>query len=163
MRGYPRYDRGYRERQHRGWLDRAEDTVRDWVGAGRDYDAGYRGYGRTRYVPADRYDRSFGFGARGRGRYDEGWRRDARVTRGAAYDFGYRPVGYGRTGMRGARRFDRAALEAEHGFGRASRGGYGPYAEESRFAGTGSSGIGRPGSYYTGYGMGAPRGYGPPW
>ncbi|MFL5538049.1 MAG: hypothetical protein ACJ8J0_03615 [Longimicrobiaceae bacterium] len=43
--------RGYgRDYEHRGWLDRAEDTVRGWFGGGRDYDRDY-GWSGGRDVP----------------------------------------------------------------------------------------------------------------
>src|ERR1044071_5505782 len=41
--------RGYgRDYEHRGWLDRAGETVRGWFGGGRDYDRDYGGPGDLR-------------------------------------------------------------------------------------------------------------------
>ena len=41
--------RGYgRDYEHRGWLDRAGETVRGWFGGGHDYDRDYGGPGNLR-------------------------------------------------------------------------------------------------------------------
>lgn len=174
-----RYGRDYGN--HRGWLERAGETVQGWFGGGHDYDRDYgqnRGFsgGRTveRIAPghdADRvrfvdrgYDRDFGrrgFGDRG---YQGQGFGNAGHTRGSEYgrDFGGHrttPSGYatGRGSMGYGADYDRGfrggAGGQNRGFGNR---GYGAYdydrGGQGQYGGGGQYGPGT-GSDFTGYGL----------
>lgn len=178
-------DRYGRDNRHRGWLEKAEDTVGGWFSGGhhRDYDRDYgRDYGHTRGYTGGRvverispgYDRDrVRFVNRG---YDRGYASQGPVRGYDNRDFGGRgttPSGYvsGRGSMGYGADYDRGygAYDYNRGGQYGAGGGtdltnyglgdrFGAY-NNNRFRSSG--GAWRSGGYYTGYGVGSPHGYMP--
>jgi hypothetical protein len=159
----PRYGRDYRERN---LADRGGS--RHWFGEGEG--RGYDVRGGYRQGP-DRYDREYGWESRDRSlppwemnrfRAEGPRERDYRGGYGAwggpyDSDYGYRPLP--RREYRSEGRWDRPYRKTEDPWYGMPMDPYGPFAE-GPFGHARSGGF-SPDRYFTGYGVGAPRGYTP--